>query len=32
MLALAVDDFREDGRAVTPGVDREYLPTPPPSC
>jgi hypothetical protein len=32
MLALAVDDFREDGRAVTPGVDRGYLPTPPPSC
>jgi hypothetical protein len=32
MLALAVDSFHEGGRAVTPGVDREYLPTPPRPC
>ena len=32
MLALAVDAFRERSRSVTPGVDREYLATPPPAC
>jgi hypothetical protein len=32
MLALAVDSFHERTRQVTPGVDREYLPTPPPPC
>jgi hypothetical protein len=32
MLALAVDGFRERGRAVTPGVDRQYLPTRPEPC
>jgi hypothetical protein len=32
MLALAVDSFRDTGRAVTPGVDRAYLPTPPRPC
>jgi hypothetical protein len=32
MLALAVDDFHERSRSVTPGVDREYLATPPQPC
>jgi hypothetical protein len=32
MLALAVDDFHGGSRAVTTGVDREFLATPPPAC
>jgi hypothetical protein len=32
MLALAVNKFREDGRRIVPGPDRQYLPTPPPQC
>lgn len=29
---LAVDEFDAQGRKVTPGVDREFSPTPPPEC
>jgi len=30
-LAAAAEQFESQGRAVTPGVDREFSPTPPPS-
>jgi hypothetical protein len=33
LLWLATDSFQSrDGRDVTPGVDREFSPTPPPDC
>jgi hypothetical protein len=33
LLWLATDSFESgDGRQVTPGVDREFSPTPPPDC
>jgi hypothetical protein len=33
LLWLATDTFtQKDGRKVTPGVDREFSPTPPPDC
>lgn len=33
LLWVAADSFTlQDGRKVTPGVDREFAPTPPPDC
>jgi hypothetical protein len=33
LLWMATDTFKQrDGRQVTPGVDREFSPTPPPDC
>jgi hypothetical protein len=32
LLWVAADEFDAQGRHVTPGVDREFSPTPPPSC
>ena len=32
LLWVAADEFETQSRHVTPGVDREFSPTPPPSC
>jgi hypothetical protein len=32
LLWVAAGEFDAQGRHVTPGVDREFSPTPPPSC
>jgi hypothetical protein len=32
LLWVAAGEFDAQGRRLTPGVDREFSPTPPPSC
>lgn len=32
LMWVAVDEFESRGRTITPGVDDEFSPTPPPDC